>query len=137
MVNWGDYKNLTISPEDDVFQQPTSWKNYYAKVVKTIAVLKEKHGFTYLGGNPFLQLNIIEAYPPVTPLGMLLYYGIHYEDLSLVAYVLNRDVKLMDDIFIQRAANLPDKTILKYILSRIDINKFSVETQNLVKSSLK
>ena len=37
-----------------------NWKTYYAAVVRTIAILKEKHKFIYRGGNPFYNLKLSE-----------------------------------------------------------------------------
>ena len=123
----------------------TSWKKYYADVVKTVAILKEKFKFDYTEGNPFFQLRVFQNTfldRSMFPYENILYFGIQNSELSLVKHAIEKDVK-MGRVQLIRAGELYDPKILKYLvehggnvnkLVEDDFNDFSPASKDYIKN---
>ena len=70
-----------------------SWKNYYASVIKTIALLHEEYKFNYTRENPFIQLDILSKWGG-TPEFVVL-EAARLEQISLIEYMFRKDPRLM------------------------------------------
>ena len=123
----------------------TSWKKYYADVVKTVAILKEKFKFDYTEGNPFFQLRVFQNTfldRSMFPYENILYFGIQNSELSLVKHAIEKDAK-MGRVQLIRAGELYDPKILKYLvehggnvnkLVEDDFNDFSPASKDYIKN---
>ncbi len=103
-----------------------SWKEYYARVVKTVAKLKEKYNYDYSEGNPFIQLKIFESaqFDNMYKYEEILYDAISKSEFALVKYVLQKKPDFqIHPRYLKVASILYDMKILKYLIDRgADIN---------------
>ena len=123
-----------------------TWKNYYAEVVKTIALLKEKNKFNYTRGDPFLHLRVLNyAFDDIGlyPYRSIMHYGILNVDLPLIEYAIQNEEGIVGKYQLEFAAGFNDPTILKYmvehggdvnLLRGSDFSKFSAASIQYLKS---
>ena len=96
-----------------------NWREYYFLVRRTIRKLKTCE-FEYTFGNPFKQLTILENignFKNKSRYINILYYGIVQNELALVRYAVESNVKI-SKYDILDAASLDDPEILKYLIER-------------------
>ena len=127
----------------DKYGKIMSWKKYYAEVVKTVALLKEKFDFVYTKGDPFFLLGILRtAFNGFSmfPYTQVFHFGLLNNDLSLIQYAVEKGSTNIGGYELVKAADLNDSTILKYLveqggnvslLTEDDYKKFSQLQENI------
>ncbi len=137
----------TLKPEIYVkYGRMISWKNYYAEVVKTISLLREKYQFNYTKGNPFFHLSILNyVFDSISkyPYRSILYYGSVNVELPLIEYAIEKEPGIIGKTQLESAAGFKNPTILKYmvehggdvnLLRGTDFSKFSPASMQYLKN---
>lgn len=99
-----------------------SWKEYYAQVVRSVAVLKEKYNYDFVSGNPFIQLKMfkVNRIGGNTMYRSIFSHAIKKNQLSLAIYALRQvpNIVIDDQHLFNALKLLPDMKILKFLISQ-------------------